>query len=148
MGKETKVLNFMQKLFENLLECKTISDIEALYRANKKDIEAWGIKSEVVNMFANQKRLMEIECLARITGFRMDDIDAYILTCSEDLKVLIGQALEKNPEAVKDLKARLEKFTKEPENGKDKEKEPEAEIVEEDDQADAESGEGEELFDQ
>jgi hypothetical protein len=101
--------DFLDKLMNQLMEIKTIADLEKKYKTSKKSYESSEMKDSILSLFVSRKKHIQIELLAEQTGFNIWEVDLYIEQNpdNEGLRMVIDEALAGNMDAINVLKKRI-----------------------------------------
>ena len=101
--------DFLDKLMNQLMEIKTIADLEKKYKTSKKSYESSEMKDNILALFASRKKQLTIEEIANKTGFTMFEVDLYIEQHPdhEGLRMVMDEALAGNMDAINVLKKRI-----------------------------------------
>ena len=109
---KVKVKNdFLEKLMTQLMEIKTIADLEKKYKKTKQSYESSKMKDSILSLFVSRKKQLTIEELQNLTnaGFGLTNIDNW-LSQAGDVGVIIEEALAGNKDAIKTISLDIQSF--------------------------------------
>jgi len=96
-----KVKNdFLDKLMNQLMEIKTIADLEKKYKTSKKSYESSEMKDSILSLFASRKKQLTIEEIANKTGLAVYMVQTYIDESKSVSDGLISEILADNKDAI------------------------------------------------
>ena len=92
--------DFLDKLMNQLMEIKTIADLEKKYKTSKKSYESSEMKDSILSLFVSRKKQLTIEEIANKTGLAVYMVQTYIDESKSVSDGLISEILADNKDAI------------------------------------------------